>query len=238
MEAVRAGARGVAAGGRRGCARSGGPGLFHQRRGRCARSDAAGAAVRGARGACVQSATAGEALALRGHAGRLQRAGDRAAATPRRGVSVSRGWRADAGLPHDQSVSGAAPGGFPWVLRETIRVARAAGLVHLGVVTIDGTKVRAHTSWHTARSHARRVAEEAGLERECAAILARRDDVNAAEDTAHGDDDEGSGGLPAECGVASSAWRSCARCGRSSRPSAASASRHSPRRASPIRTRR
>jgi transposase len=87
---------------------------------------------------------------------------------------------------------------FAWVLRETVRLARAAGLVHLGVVTIDGTKVRANTSRHKAMSHGRLVAEEGRLERECAAILARMDDVNAAEDTAHGDDDDGSGGLPAE----------------------------------------
>jgi len=87
---------------------------------------------------------------------------------------------------------------FAWVLRETVRLARGAGLVHLGVVTIDGTKVRANTSRHKAMSHGRMGAEEAQLERECAAILARMDDVNAAEDTAHGDDDDGSGGLPAE----------------------------------------
>jgi transposase len=87
---------------------------------------------------------------------------------------------------------------FAWVLRETVRLARGAGLVHLGVVTIDGTKVRANTSRHKAMSHGRMVAEEAQLERECAAILARMDDVNAAEDTTHGDDDDGSGALPAE----------------------------------------
>jgi transposase len=87
---------------------------------------------------------------------------------------------------------------FAWVLRETVRLARAAGLGQLGVVTIDGTKVRANTSRHKAMSHGRMVAEEARLERECAAILAQMDAVNAAEDTEHGEDDDGSGGLPAE----------------------------------------
>ena len=87
-----------------------------------------------------------------------------------------------------------------WVLRETVRLARAAGLAQLGVVTIDGTKVRANTSRHTAMSHGRMLAEEARLERECAAILAEMDAVNAAEDTTQGDDDDGngSGGVPAE----------------------------------------
>jgi transposase len=87
---------------------------------------------------------------------------------------------------------------FAWVLRETVRLARAAGLGQLGLVTIDGTKVRANTSRHKAMSHGRMVAEEARLERECAAIVARMDEVNATEDAEHGADDDGSGGLPAE----------------------------------------
>ena len=44
------------------------------------------------------------------------------------------------------------------------------------------TKVRAHTSRHKAMSHGRRVAEAARLERECAAIVARMEEVTAAED--------------------------------------------------------
>jgi transposase len=87
---------------------------------------------------------------------------------------------------------------FAWVLRETVRLARAAGLGQLGLVTIDGTKIRANTSRHKAMSHGRMVAEEARLEQECATILARMEDVNAAEEVAHGEDDDGSGGLPAE----------------------------------------
>jgi transposase len=87
---------------------------------------------------------------------------------------------------------------FAWVLRETVRLARAAGVGQLGLVTIDGTKVRANTSRHKAMSHGRMVAEEARLERECAAIVARMDEVNATEDAEHGADDDGSGGLPAE----------------------------------------
>ena len=87
---------------------------------------------------------------------------------------------------------------FAWVVRETVRLPRAAGLGQLGRVTIDGTKVRANTSRHKAMSHGRMVAEEARLERECAAIVARMEEVNAAEDSEHGEDDDGRGGLPAE----------------------------------------
>ena len=44
---------------------------------------------------------------------------------------------------------------FAWVLRETGRLARAAGWGSLGLVAIDGTKVRANTSRHEAMSHGR-----------------------------------------------------------------------------------
>src|SRR4029453_6095898 len=39
---------------------------------------------------------------------------------------------------------------FAWVLRATVRLARGAGLVKLGLVTVDGTKLRANTSRHKA----------------------------------------------------------------------------------------
>ena len=42
--------------------------------------------------------------------------------------------------------------------------------------------LRANTSRHKAMSHGRMVAEEARLERECAAIVARMEEVTAAED--------------------------------------------------------
>ena len=45
------------------------------------------------------------------------------------------------------------------MLRETGRLARAAGWGSLGLAAIDGTKVRANTSRHKAMSHGRRVAE-------------------------------------------------------------------------------
>ncbi len=87
---------------------------------------------------------------------------------------------------------------FAWVLRATVRLARGAGLVKLGLVTVDGTKLRANTSRHKAMSHARLQQEEARLEAELAALVTKLDDVQAAEDREHGEDDDGSGGLPAE----------------------------------------
>jgi transposase len=87
---------------------------------------------------------------------------------------------------------------FAVVLRETVRLAQGAGVVRLGLVAIDGTKLRANTSRSKAMSHRRMVEAEARLEAEVTAVLARLDEVNAAKDTEHGEDDDGSGGLPAE----------------------------------------
>jgi transposase len=87
---------------------------------------------------------------------------------------------------------------FAAVLRETVRLAQGAGLVRLGLVAIDGTKVRANTSRSKALSHQRMVEREARLEAEIATVLQRLDEVNAAEDAEHDEEDDGSGGLPAE----------------------------------------
>jgi transposase len=87
---------------------------------------------------------------------------------------------------------------FAAVLRATVRLAQGAGLVRLGLVAIDGTKLRATTSRSKALSHQRMVEAEARLEAEIAAVLQRLDEVNAAEEAEHDEDDEGSGGLPAE----------------------------------------
>jgi hypothetical protein len=84
------------------------------------------------------------------------------------------------------------------VLRETGRLAQAAGLVRLGVVAIDGPQLRANTSRSKALRHRRMVEAEARMAADTATLLARRDEVNAAEDAEHGEDDDGSGGLPAE----------------------------------------
>ena len=84
------------------------------------------------------------------------------------------------------------------MLRETVRLAQGAGLVRLGLVAIDGTKVRANTSRSKALSHQRMVEREARPEAEIATVLQRLDEVNAAEDAAHDEEDDGSGGLPAE----------------------------------------
>jgi transposase len=87
---------------------------------------------------------------------------------------------------------------FAAVFRETVRLARAAGLGGLGIVAVDGTKLRANTSRHKAMSYGRMRKEEKRLDREIAQLMNRMDQVNRSEDERYGDDDDGSGGLPTE----------------------------------------
>lgn len=87
--------------------------------------------------------------------------------------------------------------GFREVFRQTVRVARAAGMAQLGRVAIDGSKIRANASRHKAMSHGRMLEAEAQLEEEIEQILLQMDELNDAEDEEHGDDD-GGGGLPQE----------------------------------------
>src|SRR5437773_6796258 len=77
-------------------------------------------------------------------------------------------------LPHREHVA--------WVLRETGGSHGRRGWGSSDWWRSRATQVRAHTSRHKAMSHARMVAEEARLERECAAIVARMEEVTAAED--------------------------------------------------------
>jgi len=86
---------------------------------------------------------------------------------------------------------------FAGVLRETVQIARAAGLAKLGRVAIDGTKIRANTSRHKAMSRGRMDEAEAQLDDEIRQILAQIAETNDDEDDEHGDED-GGGGLPEE----------------------------------------
>jgi len=72
-----------------------------------------------------------------------------------------------------------------------------AGLVKLGQVALDGTKVLANASKHKAMSYGRMGEAEQKLEREVAALLARTAQVDAAEDARYGKGQRGDA-LPAE----------------------------------------
>ncbi len=74
---------------------------------------------------------------------------------------------------------------------QVLTLAQAAGLVKLGHVALDGTKIRANASKHKAMSYGRMQKEEVRLAAEVAAMLRRAEDVDAAEDAQYGPDVSG-----------------------------------------------
>jgi transposase len=69
---------------------------------------------------------------------------------------------------------------------QVLRLCRAAGLVKLGHVALDGTKIKANASKHKAMSYGRMREAEAKLGAEVAAWFARAEAADAEEDRAHG----------------------------------------------------
>src|SRR5882672_8454474 len=80
---------------------------------------------------------------------------------------------------------------------QVLQLCQGAGLVKLGHVALDGTKLKAHASKHKAMSYARMEETEARLEREVRTLLAQAQQVDAAEDTQYGRGRRGDE-LPAE----------------------------------------
>ena len=70
---------------------------------------------------------------------------------------------------------------------ESLRLCRAAGMVRLGTVALDGTKVKANASRHRAMSYARMPEREAALEAEVKRILDEAEATDQAEDALYGD---------------------------------------------------
>jgi transposase len=69
---------------------------------------------------------------------------------------------------------------------QALLLCEKAGLVKLGHVAIDGTKIKAHASKHKAQSYARMGETEARLKQEIEALLKQAEDVDAAEDAQYG----------------------------------------------------
>jgi transposase len=75
---------------------------------------------------------------------------------------------------------------FADVFVQVLRLARAAGLVRLGTIAVDGTKVQGNASRHKAMSYAYMTKEEARLRAEIDALLKQAQEVDAADDAALG----------------------------------------------------
>jgi transposase len=69
---------------------------------------------------------------------------------------------------------------------QVLRLCQRAGLVSLGNVALDGTKVKANASKHKAMSHERMLKTEAQLEAEIAALLRKAELIDAQEDARYG----------------------------------------------------
>lgn len=74
---------------------------------------------------------------------------------------------------------------------QVVRLAREAGLIRLGRLGIDGTKIRANASKHKAMSYGRMKAEEARLKNEIAELLKQAESTDTGEDAEHGPDGVG-----------------------------------------------
>src|SRR6266568_1557841 len=86
---------------------------------------------------------------------------------------------------------------FERLFVQVVQIAREAGVVQLGALVVDGSKVKARASKHKAMSYGRMRQEDQRLREEIAALLAKADAVDAAEDAEHGPDVRGDE-LPAE----------------------------------------
>jgi transposase len=73
------------------------------------------------------------------------------------------------------------------LFQQVLLLCRKAGLVKLGHVALDGSKVQANASKHSAMSYGRMVEEEARLKREVAALLERAERADAEEDARYGE---------------------------------------------------
>ena len=80
---------------------------------------------------------------------------------------------------------------FKSIFVQVVQIAHEAGLVRLGTVAIDGTKVKAHASKHKAMSYGRMEPEEQRLEQEIAELCSQARCTDEEEDRLYGEDQRG-----------------------------------------------
>jgi transposase len=80
---------------------------------------------------------------------------------------------------------------------QVLKLCQRAGVVKLGHIALDGTKVKANASKHKAMSYGRMGTEEARLQAEVAALLKHAEAADARDDATYGPDRRGDE-LPAE----------------------------------------
>jgi transposase len=80
---------------------------------------------------------------------------------------------------------------FKKLFVEVVQLARRTGLLKLGTVALDGTKLKANASKHKAMSYERMQQQEARLEQEILELIDRAEQIDAAEDEIYGPDATG-----------------------------------------------
>ena len=73
------------------------------------------------------------------------------------------------------------------IFKQTVQLSQRAGLVKLGLVAIDGTKMQANASKHKAMSYERMQKDEKRLTDEIAALLGRAEEADKADDARFGE---------------------------------------------------
>jgi transposase len=86
---------------------------------------------------------------------------------------------------------------FKRLFLETLRIAEEAGVLKLGRIALDGSKIRANASKHKAMSYARMPERQAALRAEIERLLTEADALDRAEDEQYGRERRGDE-LPAE----------------------------------------
>jgi len=86
---------------------------------------------------------------------------------------------------------------FESLFVQVVRIAREVGLVKLGTVAIDGSKVKANASKHKAMSYERMEREEARLKKDIRSLVRQARKTDAREDRRYGKQSSGEE-LPAE----------------------------------------
>src|SRR6266446_6531803 len=75
---------------------------------------------------------------------------------------------------------------FEALFVQVVQIAREAGVVQLGALAVDGTKVKANASKHKAMSYGRMRDEAVRLREQITALTAQAEASDAAEDAAFG----------------------------------------------------
>ena len=77
------------------------------------------------------------------------------------------------------------------LFKETVLLCAGLGMVNLGHIALDGTKIKANTSKHKAMSYGRMKVEEERLEKEIEELMQQAEEVDTEEDEAFGKDSNG-----------------------------------------------